>query len=131
MADTVRATSSPSFKAGFERLEKNGIFTTGGVSVWNKKTQHMISKNLNKERLEELMKRLEETENERILFCDIRRCGIFKRRLKARFMCSYILNNFTEFFKQKPLESKWEFFNRMLKQFDTYKNQLTKSGVKI
>ena len=117
-------TISPlSFKGGFERLE-NGIFRAGGISVWNKKTQHLISKSIGKEKLETLMKLLEETENKRILFCDIDRCGIFKNRLKAKFQSGYFINNFTEDFKQKIFESKWEFLIRMLKQFNKYKSQL-------
>ena len=117
-------TISPlSFKGGFERLE-NGIFRAGGISVWNKKTQHLISKSIGKEKLETLMKRLEETENKRILFCDIDRCGIFKNRLKAKFQSGYLINNFTEDFKQKIFESKWEFLMRMLNQFNKYKSQL-------
>ena len=121
---TINKSQAVQFKAGFVRLEKYGIFTKGGMSVWNEKTQRMISRSLSKEKLAKLMESLEKTENERILFCDIQRCGIFKRRLSARFACTKFLENFTENFKQKTFESKWKFLMRMLNQFDAYKNQI-------
>ena len=126
-----KKNSVPVFRAGFERFEKNGIFNTGGMSVWNVKTQKLISKSLSKEQLKILMQRLEATENERILFCNINHSGKFIKHLEAKFMCTYLLENFTENFKQEFLESKWKFLNRMLKQFEIYKNQLINQGVEL
>ena len=112
-----------SFKGGFTRLE-NGIYRTGGISVWDEKAQQMITKSLSKKQLENLMKQLEATENNRILFCDIYSCGIFKNRLKAHFQCTHFLNNFKENFEQKFFESKLQFLTKILSQFEEYKNKL-------
>ena len=118
-----QASATVSFKSGFER--RNGPFNYGGMTVDSEKVQRMISKSLKKEQLEELLKQLEDTGNEYILYCYINRCGIFKNRLKAHFQCAWFLRDFTEYFKQKPLiESKWGFLKRMLAQFDEYRNQL-------
>lgn len=119
------------FKGGFTRLEDD-IYRTGGISVWDKKAQDKIAKSLTNEQLKELMQLLEETENRRILFCDINSGGFFKNQLNARFSCTYMLKNYKEeVFKQKIFESKWKFLMRVLKQFNSYKNQLLKLGVKI
>ena len=121
--EKYQANPSFSFKGGFTRLE-NGIFRTGGISVWDKKAQHMITKSLSKKQLENLMKSFEETENNRILFCDIYSCGIFKNRLAAHFQCTRFLNNFKENFEQKFFESKLQFLIRILNQFKEYKSRL-------
>ena len=52
-----QANQPPSFKGGFTRLE-NGIFRTGGISVWDERAQHMITKSLNEKQLKNLMKYL-------------------------------------------------------------------------
>ena len=102
------------------------------VVVWDKKIQDKIAKSLTKEQLMKLMQLLEKTENKRILFCDIYIGGMFKNQLNAKFSCSYLLKNYKEeVFKQKIFESKWKFFMRVLEQFNNYKNQLLKLGVKV
>lgn len=119
------------FKGGFTRLENN-LYRTGGISIWDNKTQERIANSLTKEQLEKLMQLLVETENKRILFCDINSGGIFKNQLKAKFSCTHMLKDYKEeVFKQKLFESKWKFLLRVLEKFNHYKIQLLKLGVKI
>ena len=78
------------------------------------------------------MQCLEETENKRILFCDIDSGGVFKNHLKAKFSCTHMLKDYKEeVFKQKLFESKWQFLLRVLEKFNNYKNQLLELGIKI
>ena len=82
-----------SFKSGFTRLEED-VYRTGGVSIWDKKTQEKITKSLTKKQLDKLMQLLDKTENKRILFCDINSGGPFKNQLIARFSCTHMLKDY-------------------------------------